>query len=106
MQAVLHQRIAMVIGIASKYCVFFTLLFSLQQWWLPGQYGVSSHLMVASKGFWFSPGHIASSHTVQIAPTCLHGHQNDPRWRHIHSLLLLFLFDVIVAKDHVMVHSN
>ncbi len=53
-----------------------------------------------------SPGHIASSHAVRITPTCLHGHQHALQWRYNHLLLLPFLFDVSVAKDHAMVNLN
>ncbi len=49
-------------------------------WWLLGQYGASSCLMVVSSCFQGSPGHAALGPAICIAPANRRGHQNG-QWR-------------------------
>ena len=72
--------------------------------WPPGRYGASSHLMAASSGFWWSPGHAALRDELRIALAHRHGHQNDSRRRYIHSPSPPISAAVIVAKNLGMVH--
>jgi hypothetical protein len=52
-----------------SWCIFSSLFCLLSSWQPPGQYGESSHPMVASSGFWDSPGHAALGYAICIAPT-------------------------------------
>jgi hypothetical protein len=77
MRVVTYRRITMAIKIASKVGVFLHCCFVLLlPWQPPGQYGASSCLMVASRGFRCSPGHDALGDMSSLAATHLHGHQN------------------------------
>ncbi len=52
----------------SKKVYFSSSLFCLHPWRPPEQYGVSSHLMAASRGFWHSHEHVALDDVLRIAP--------------------------------------
>jgi hypothetical protein len=62
--------------------------------------------MAAFSGFYDSPGPNPSGDVRGIAPSHRHGYRNGLRRRCFCSLLLPFLPDIIVAKDHVVVHLN
>ena len=66
----------------------------------------SSCLMAASSGFGCSPGYAASGDATYIPSTPLHDHQNVLQRRCICSSPPPFLFGIIKAKDHGMVHLN
>ena len=51
-----------------------------------------------------SPGHVVLGDALRIASAHRHGHQNFPQRRCICSPPPPFLTDVMVAKDHGMVH--
>jgi hypothetical protein len=62
-------------------CICWLLFVCLLPWRPLGRYIANSRLMVASSGFWSSPGHAASGNAVCIAPAHRHGHQNGRRTR-------------------------
>ncbi len=95
------------IKMASKVNPFFHRCFCLLMLWrLPGQYRASSCLMAAPSGFQGSPGHVTLGDAFCIAPLPLHGHWKGLQGSAFCFLLLPFLLDIIIAKDHVMVHWN
>jgi hypothetical protein len=76
-----------------SWSIFLLSFCLLLPWQLLGQYGASNHLMVASSGFWGSPGHAALENAFCITPVHCHGHQNGQRQRCIYSSLPPFLYD-------------
>jgi hypothetical protein len=66
MHAVSHR-----VGAFVQRCFVFLL-----PWQPLGEFRASSGAMVASSGFWCSPGHAALGNTSGIAPMRPHGHQN------------------------------
>ena len=82
--------IAVAIKTAIKVGTCYIFFCLLSPWWPLGQYGVSSRRMVATSGFWCSPGHAALGDAACIASTPHHGHRNGLRWRCIRSSLLIF----------------
>jgi hypothetical protein len=104
MCTVMYRRTTAAIKMASKVGPFLLLLFHLLLPWRPlGQYGASSHPMVASSGFWSSPGHAALGNAICIALAHCHGHQNGKQWRCICLLSSLFFLTLLIAKGHIMV---
>jgi hypothetical protein len=69
----------------------------LSPWWPLGQYGASSHLMAASRGFQCSAGHAAFGNAHRIAPVHLQGLQNGSQLRYIFMSLSILSSTITVA---------
>jgi hypothetical protein len=82
--AVLYWRTATAIKNGQQSgCMVLLLFCLLLPWWRLGQYGASSFLMAASRGFWSSPAHAASGNVLCIAPVHPQDLQNGPQLRYM-----------------------
>jgi hypothetical protein len=83
------------------FCIFVLFAVTLVA---AGQYGASSHLMAVLSSFYKSPGLHPSVDAHGIRLVHRHGHHIGLQRRCICSPPAPISIDVIIAKDHVMVH--